>query len=197
MVAMVMGSTFATTYKIFILKPYPTFTDPAHASGRNAHHQGKSRNVFSYSSSCPNHAVSSKFYATNDSRVRANGRSLAHHRGFKLGLALYKTAGVDNIGKNHRGSAKYIVFYFYGFVYGYIILNFYARTNANASSHIHVLSKLTAFANIAVRHNVRKMPNFCARTNLSPRFHHGSGMHIIGSVGTAHQKSSMELRPPF
>lgn len=133
--------------------------------------------MLSYDRACPDKGIFSDFYSTNDGGIGADGRSLADIRGFVLMLADDSAARIDHIGKYHRWAEEYIVFAMDPGIYTDIVLYFDIVAQAGSGHHHHILPKRTIFANNAVGHDMREVPDLRAFTDAGAGVNDGSWMN--------------------
>src|SRR5215470_2448289 len=68
----------------------------------------------------------------------------------------------ENVGENHGRTAEDIVFQLDAGVHGDIVLNLYVVADANTACDVNILAKIASLTDLAIRHDVRKMPDFCS-----------------------------------
>ena len=76
-------------------------------------------------------------------------------------------SGIDHVCEHHGWTKKYIVLTNHTGVYGNVILHFYIIAQHNQRGHYYILTHVTVLTNFASGHNMRKVPDFSAGTNLA------------------------------
>lgn len=102
----------------------------------------------------------------NDSGICPYSGAPAYLCAHEFGLAVHGAARIDYIGEYHAGTQEHIIGDFYAFVNRNIILHFHPVADGNMRGHKHILAKYAVFTNMAIRHQMRKMPHLGAITDV-------------------------------
>src|SRR5215469_13361714 len=103
-------------------------------------------------------------------------------------------ARTDYVGKHHGWTAEYVVFQFHARIQGDVILNLYVITDAPSGGNVDVLTEIAFAANLAIRHDVRKMPDLRAFADFARLIHDGGGMDVIFGRGLSKRSNGLAVR---
>src|SRR5205814_6040169 len=117
---------------ILVGQPLAALTHPTDASRRDADHQRIGRHIFGDDAPRANEGVFIECDAANYGRISSDRRSPADQRALVFFLARYVSARIDDVGEDHRGAAKNIVFQLDALVHRHVVLNLDVVADADA-----------------------------------------------------------------
>src|SRR5215472_2990014 len=103
-------------------------------------------------------------------------------------------AGTNDIGKHHGWTAEYVVFQFHARIQGDVILNLYVIADAHSGGNVDVLTKIASAPNLAIRHDVRKMPDLRAFADFARLIHDGGGVNVIFGRSLSKRSNGLAVR---
>lgn len=149
---------------------------PAGLSSGVADNDGEGRHIVGDHRTGTDEGIFADVVAANNSGIGSDGSSAAYARDRIFIAAAYLAARVDDIGKHHRRTEENIILAHHTGVYRHVVLHLYVLSQCHPGSNEHILTDIAAVTKGASRHQVRKMPDFCARADVTARVNNGGGI---------------------
>lgn len=147
---------------------------PADLARRHARHERIGLHAPVDHSARSDECVFAYHRAADNGAIGAQGGPSAHQSVAVLAFAADGRAGIVDVGKNHTGAAKHVVFDFDPIVYRDVVLDFDVVADHDAISDKYVLAKRTASANVRARAYMHPVPDPAAITNMRARVYDGA-----------------------
>jgi hypothetical protein len=99
--------------------------------------------------------------------IGSDARAFSHVRFRVFVLTVYGAAWIDYIGEHHGWTQKNIIVACDAGVNGNVVLDFHIPSQHYFRRDDHILTDVTIFSDGAFGHDVRKVPDFSALSNLT------------------------------
>ena len=154
---------------------------PADLAPRNPYHQGEGGHISIDDSARADECVFTNGHPADNRAVGPQGGPLFHQGVPVLFLAADRGARIVDIGENHAGPAKDIVFQRHIVIYGDIVLNLHIVADHHAVADKHILAQGALFPDHGASADVHPMPDTGSRTDARTRINDGRGMDTHAS----------------
>lgn len=149
------------------LQAVPIFGHPANLTRWVTDHKRIGGYVFGDHRAGANKGVGADVVAADDSGVGANAGSLTYVRAQIAVAAVHGTAWVNDVGKHHGGAQEDVVGANNTRVDTHVVLNLHVVAEHDIWANDHVLANIAGFPEGTAWHEVRKVPNFAAFSDVA------------------------------
>lgn len=139
---------------------------PADLAGRDASHKCIGHNVFSDDGASGDEGVFTQCEAADDGGIGADGDALFHQGTPVFALADDGRAGVTDVGEDHAGTAKDVVFQSHGVIDADVVLDLAVIADENIVADEDVLAERATLADTSAGADVDPVPNAGASADL-------------------------------
>src|SRR5215472_18468142 len=168
--------------RVWRVEAVPMTAHPSDLAARVPENQREVGNILGNHGTCPNKCVPSNCDSADDSRVSSDAATTLESCGLIQRMPVNLGSGITHICEHTGWSQEHVIFDDNSSIDGHIILNLDVASHCRATINIHVLPDDATLANSSTLHDVRKVPNLRASSNLGSFVDIGGLVHKVRSL---------------
>lgn len=158
------------------VQPAAATAHPAQLLSGVANDDRERRYIVRYHRTRADEGIFADVVAANHGGIGTDGGTAPHSRGRIFIPATHLATRVDDIGEHHRRAEENIILAHHSGVNRHVVLHLHVPSQCHTGSNEHILTDVAALTQGAARHQVRKMPDFCARADVTARVNNSGGI---------------------